>query len=307
MKILVTGGYGFIGREVVRQLADRGDEVVAMGRTAEPLFKIPHVYNFKGDVSKAEDVRKVFEEHRVDKVIHLGYAMDIWGNHPRSTIDVNVTGFVNILEACLQYSIKRLVWSSSVMVYGRPNEYESSVDENVRTNPNTFYGKCKQFDEYLAGHYSDLFGLDQICLRPTTVYGPGRYARGAATFLYDCVYAAVTGERVHVEFGLAKTDLVHVRDVARACLLALDIKESPYRIFNISGYEISARQLVQLLEKLLNKPVNVSLAPKEDNRFPSKINRDLAKTVLGYEPEISLEEGLKEYLVHFDPKAPLQR
>ncbi|HLQ82509.1 MAG TPA: NAD(P)-dependent oxidoreductase [Pseudogracilibacillus sp.] len=307
MSILVTGGFGFIGKEVVRQLSSQGNHVISFGRRVTAEKTNLNVSVIKGDVAEKRDVERVFEKYSIDKVVHLAYAMDIWGDNPKATIDVNVGAFVNIMEACVYYNVKRIVWSSSVMVYGRPNEYTGRVNEDSITNPDTFYGNCKKFDEYISNHYSEKFGIDSICLRPTTVYGPGRYARGAAAFLYDIALATIQNKHTELYLGLSKTDLVHVKDVARAFTLAIEAKNNKSKIYNISGFEIDAHGLLGIIREINNEPPPVTLLPNENNRFPSKIDRSLAKKELDYEPHISLKEGVKEYIKDFNPNIPISR
>ena len=307
MAVLVTGAFGFIGKEVVRQLTARGDRVVALDVDG-PFFPVKdQVVVETADVTAESDVDQIFDRYPIQRVIHLAYAMDIWGAHPKAAIKTNIIGFQNIVETCLKHSVQRLVWGSSVMVYGRPAEYEvKAVNEQVAHNPHTFYGKCKVFNEFLAGHYRRISGLDHVCLRLTTVYGPGRYARGAAGFIYDCAYGAATGEPVRVD-EKASTDLVYVEDAARAFLLAMDVAEPSHRVFNVGGYEVNAESLISLLNKFAETRIKAELKSEENNFFPSKVDRELARRFLGYEPPYDLEQGLQKYLSSFDPSVALTR
>jgi len=301
MVVLVTGGTGFIGSNVTKGLIGRGEEVVVfdampnVNRLGEAKDKVEVV---KGDILDIEDLFNVIKSYNVECIIHLAYFTDILGQEerPLKPIKINCIGFNNVLEAARIMGIKRVVWASSVAVYGPPEYYsDQPVNEDAPTKPTTVYGACKVLNEYMGKHYYEKFSLDNIGLRPTVIYGPGRWYRGLSTFTYDLFAKPALGKPTKVSFGDQKVNWMYVKDVAKAFLLACYVKETKHKIFNLTGQVATVGEAAQCVKKLIPDAV-IEVEPGGKEKWPAHLDTTRAQEELGYTPSYNLEEGFKEYI-----------
>jgi len=208
----------------------------------------------KGDILNVETLFFAIKNYNIDRIIHLAFYIDILGQeeHLLRPLKINCIGFNNVLEVARIMGVKRVVWASSVAVYGSPEYYQTQpVDEDAPTNPTTFYGACKVLDEYLGVHYAKKFGVDTIGLRPTVLYGPGRWYRGLSTFTYDLFVNPALGRSAKVDYGDQTVDWIYIKDVAKAFILAYYVKETKHKIFNISGQVATVKEAAECVRKIL--------------------------------------------------------
>lgn len=296
MRVLVTGAAGLIGRYTVAELRRRSHQVIPLDLpqplTAEMRTEVDGLLT--GDVTDETFLARVMADHRPEQLVHLAYRLDIDGQEPLAGIRTNVGGFATMLDLAVRFGIRRVAWSSSVMVYGPAELYgDTPVAEEGPLDPVTFYGECKRFDEFLAAHYRRCYGLESVALRPTTVYGPERRRGGAAAYLFDLVLGAARGMPVTVTEGSRATDLVHVRDVAAGIALALEAEHLSRPAYNLSGWQAEVAAVARwVLGWAPGLPLRIT--PGGQDLWPSRVDRSAAERDFGYRPRVTPEAGMAE-------------
>ncbi len=304
-KVLVTGGTGFIGSYVVKDLVKHGHEVVAydLSTDTEILEKLgvaDEVEIRRGDVSESTDVIRAVKETGTTHIIHLAALLTTTArDNPRAAADVNIMGTNNVFEAArtLDDQVERVAWASSAAVYAPPENYDKEwVDEGELVYPDTLYGASKEYNEHQARVYHEDYGLDHVALRPTVAYGPYRESGGSA-FLANIIEKPALGESYSVEYGDQKVDWQHVEDIAQAFRKAAFTPEDELtqRIYNIRGQLATVREAAETVETLVpDAKVDVS----DDGELPWTQNLDMTKAQedLGYEVKYDLEAGFRKYI-----------
>lgn len=277
LRTLVTGSGGFIGRHTVSALREAGNTVRTL------------------DVSLNEDIRDealVREKVKgIDGVIHLGALAEVPYSfeHPAEVADVNITGMINILEACRRYDVKRFVFASSSSVYGEPTRLPVSEDHEL--NPVTPYGLSKLVGEQYADLYFNMYGLKTVSLRYFNVYGVGQ-KRGLVADSLN----AIKAKKPVVIFGDGSQtrDFIHVSDVAKIniCALQDDVPAGPYNVG--TGTEVSILEIVKILQELTGTN-SIDFKPPRTGDV-KRIYADIgkAKEVMHLRPTVQLRQGLTE-------------
>jgi UDP-glucose 4-epimerase len=302
---LITGGAGFIGSHLVLALLARGDEVrvldnFATGRREHAqLFKAQpqadRVTVTEGDVRDAALVDQIMRG--VDYVLHLAAVVSVplSMREPALTNDVNVNGTLIVLAAALKHQVKRLVLSSSCAVYG--DNPQLPLSEQSATQPLSPYAASKLIGEVYCQTYCRAYGLPAVSLRYFNIYGPRQDPNGD--------YAAVIPKFAHrlkagqpplvYGDGRQTRDFVYVGDVVRANLMACEQPQANGQVFNVaSGRATSLLELAAGLEELAGTTLPPHFAPpREGDILHSRGDGTLASTVLGFQPTVPLNEGLK--------------
>jgi len=299
LKILITGGAGFIGHNLALYLARRGYTVVAFDNlenaSSRALLKLEEagIKLFKGDVRDKYLVRSTISE--VDLVVHAAAYISVEESFekPREYIDNNVGGTAVVAKTCLELS-KPLIYISSAAVYGDP--VELPIREEHPQNPLSPYGLSKLMGERVVEFYGRI-GLKHVVIRPFNIYGPGQSSPYAGV-ITKFITMACRGEPLLIHGdGLQTRDFIHVDDFSR--LVELVIEEKPYgQVFN-AGSGVATRILD--LAKLIIKLTNVNVEVKHTNPRPGDIRSSWAditkaKVILGYKPMVTLEDGIKSII-----------
>ncbi|MBT3816928.1 MAG: NAD-dependent epimerase/dehydratase family protein [Candidatus Magasanikbacteria bacterium] len=296
MKYLVTGGAGFIGTNIVKELLSKGHEVVVLdnfaGGKKEERLQDDATY-LDGDIRNRSDLDKAM--NGVDGIFHLAALPRVTFSveYPWETHDVNVNGLLQVLIAAKDHGIKRVVFSSSSSTYGGEDNEKMLIEDGVPKNPISPYALHKLTGEHYCRLFSELYGLETVSLIYFNVYGPyfdpeGGYALVIGRFLHQKQHGepmTVCGD------GEYYRDYTHVSDVVNANILAMT-KESVGKgeTLNI-GYG-APRTVNDLVTLIGGEHVNV---PERlgDPRFSGADNKK-AKELLGWEPTITLEDGIAE-------------
>ncbi len=309
MNILVTGGAGFIGFHVVQALLARGDNVVVvddMNSYYDPQLKKNRLAQindkivfYQVAVSDLVGMRKVFEAHRFDKVCHLAAQAGVRYSieNPFVYNESNVLGTLNILELMKEFGVKDLVFASSSSVYGNNNKTTFSVDDSVDT-PISLYAATKKANELYAHVYHHLYGFNCFGLRFFTVYGPWGRPDMA---LFKFTKSILNNEPIDVyNEGKMTRSFTYIHDVVRGVLLALD-KVKRYQILNLGNpHTVELNYFISCVEKELGMEVRKNMMPMQQGDVPSTV-ADIQKTkeILGWEPEVEIEEGIKEFIAWY--------
>jgi nucleoside-diphosphate-sugar epimerase len=300
VKVLVTGGAGFIGSNLVRALLARGDDVRVLdnfstGNRANLAGLADDVELVEGELRSYERVHNAVRG--VDVVFHLGAL----GSVPRSVQDpltsgaVNVEGTLNVLLAARDEGVRRVVFASSSSIYG--DQPELPLRETMAPDPISPYGVAKLAAERYCVSFTRVYPFETVVLRYFNVFGPRQDPRSQyAAVVPLFVTAIAAGEPVTIfDDGEQSRDFTYIDNVVAANLLAADAQDASGRIFNVSsGAPASVNELAETIGRLLDKPVERRyLPPRQGDLRNSWADVSEAREALGFEPSVSLEDGLR--------------
>ena len=314
MKVLVTGGAGFIGSHVCDALLKRGDEVICVDNFNDyydPKIKERNIkhnlsnHNFKlfrADILDFKQMGTIFEQEKPDKIIHLGARAGVRPSidNPLLYEEVNIRGTLNLLELAKKFKVKNFIFASSSSVYGDRENGPFSETDNVNF-PISPYAATKKAGEELGYTYHYLYGLNVSCLRFFTVYGP-RGRPEMAPMKFTKLIDAGKEMEIYGD-GTSKRDYTYVSDIVAGVLTALD-KNFGYEIFNLGNSNpIELNYFVSLLEKNLGKKARIKYGEKRQEEVEITF-ADLRKSekMLGYKPKVKVEEGVKRLVKWYKQK-----
>lgn len=291
MKVLVTGGSGFIGSHVVDKLRDKGVKVRVYDGIM-PAFSKDIEY-YQGSIL---DITAIgFAMDGVDVVMHLAAIADVKDvyNDPHYSESVNVRGTINVLETARRSNVKRVIYGSTIWVYSEAET--DNVDESTPLHaPSHLYTATKLAGEYYCKSYSKLYGLEVTILRYGIPYGP-RARDGAVIPIF--VKKALNSEPLTIAGdGSQFRKFIYVEDLAEGNVAALK-SIAKNKIYNLDGKErISIKQIAETIQKIL-RAVKIEYTPMRPGDFSGKeVSCALAKRELGWETKTSFEEGLRRYI-----------
>lgn len=337
-KVLVTGAAGFIGYHLSKLLATNQYEVVGIDNINDyydPDLKLARLHDLgidtsqlasgkplhgtitfvKLDLRNNEDVLQLFKKEQFNYVVNLAaqagvrYSLE----NPQSYVDNNITGFLNILEACRRYPVEHLVFASSSSVYGLSEEIPFSVDSHT-DHPLAMYAASKKANEMMAHSYAHLFGIPSTGLRFFTVYGPwGRPDMALHIF----TKAIVEDKEFEVfNYGNMSRDFTYVADIVESIKRLLpkppkegnpefdpkkpnpSVSSAPYQIFNIGNNSpVALMDYVHAVEKALNKKGKIIFKPMQPGDVPSTY-ADVQSLFdyINFKPSTTIEEGVKAFV-----------
>jgi UDP-glucose 4-epimerase len=305
MKVLVTGGAGFIGSNVADLYIEQGYEVIIVDdlSTGRRSNINPNAEFYELDI-RSPQLREVFEQERPDFVNHHAAQMDVRRSvaEPILDADINILGSINLIECARRYDVKKFVYiSTGGAVYGEP--VYLPCDEVHPIDPICQYGASKHTVEHYLYMYQANYGLNYTVLRYPNVYGPRQDPHGEAGVVAIFTRQMLSGEQVVINGdGEQERDFVHVADCARANLLALTTENNG--IFNIgAGIGTTINQVYTVINEITGyKKDAVHGPPKLGETEKIYLDATKAREVLGWEPLVSLEEGLKSTVNYFETK-----
>jgi dTDP-glucose 4,6-dehydratase len=305
LRVLVTGGAGFIGSHFVDKLVKSGADVTVLDNLDTGRMKniVQHEgkcnFHFvKGDIRDFNMVRKLVKT--VDSVFNIAAISSVQRSieNPLLVNEVNVKGTLNLLKASVDSNVNRFVQVSSASIYG--DTQVIPVREDVNPMPLSPYAVSKIAAEKYALAFNKSYGIETVCLRYFNVYGP-RQANNEYTGVITIFANSILGNKPLTIFGDGEQtrDFVFVKDVVSANMLALTNENAVGEVFNVSSGEArTINEIVQILQKITDKN-NVRTVHKKSKKGDIRHSLgsiDKAKKLLGYEPSISLERGLKELI-----------
>lgn len=304
MKVLVTGGAGFIGSHVVDVLIETGHQVSVVDNLWEHGGGRMENVNPQAKFHKI-DVRDpaladVFEEEQPEAVCHLAaqHSVKLSTDDPVHDAQVNVLGLINLLQCCTRFGTRKVIFSSSGATYGTVEKMP--IDENTPQHPESPYAITKLASEHYLRYWKEAYGLDFGSLRYGNVYGPRQDPTGEAGVIAIFARAILLGEPVRIDWdGEQQKDYVYVRDVARANLLALTHGSGEaYCIATGQGTSVNA--LYRGLTDIIGHEVEIIQAPKRPGDiYLSTFDCAKAEKELSWKAETDLEEGLRLTVDYF--------
>lgn len=301
MKVLVTGGCGFIGSHIVDGLVALGHTVaVADNLSTGNIANLNPAAKFYEVDIKSDEFRSAVQEFAPDVIYHEAAQIDIQQSIKNSAFDAetNVVGTVKVLEAVRDFGVKKIIYASSAAVYGNP-EY-LPVDENHPKAPMSFYGISKFTPEYYIKTFSDMYGFKYTILRYANVFGVRQDPKGEGGVVSIFTDKLLKGE-TPVIFGDGEQtrDFVYVGDIAGANLAALTKGDN--EIVNVSNCKkTTVNELVDVMSG--GKVKAEYREERKGDILHSYLDNTKLKTVLGYEPKYSLEEGVKLTMDYYREK-----
>ena len=307
MNVLVTGGAGFIGSHVVGALLNRGDQVTVVDNlsTGNRANLDPAVPLIEMDL-RSDELARAFQQVRPEAVFHLAAqaSVAVSVDTPKLDAEVNILGTINLLEQCRSTGVRHVVYSSTGgALYGEPQRLPCTEDHPV--NPVSPYGASKYAGEQYVKLFGRLHGLDYTILRYANVYGPRQDPYGEAGVVAIFAQRMLKGAELFIfGDGEQERDFVYVEDAARANLLALE--RGSGQSLNIGcGIGITVNEIFRRLRELTGYRKEAAYeAPRPGDIYRISLDASKARQELGWEPTVSLEEGLRRTVAFFggDPR-----
>lgn len=307
MKLLVTGGAGFIGAHVVKKLVERGDEAVIVDNfnsyydpelKEDRLKKLLRGVDFslwRGDICDKPFMEKIFAAEKPAKVIHLAAMAGVRNSlkNPVLYEEVNIIGTTRLLELAVKHKVKNFVYASSSSVYGNNKKVPFAETDSVDT-PISPYAASKKASELIAHVFSHIYGLKTTGLRYFTVYGPwGRPDMALFKFTSNIL----AGEPIDVyNHGKMTRNFTYIDDIVNGTLVAVDA-DLGCEIMNIGGdAEEKLTRFIEVIEKNLGIKARQNLLPIQPGDVPSTV-ADISKLrKLGWAPKTGIDEGIKNFV-----------
>lgn len=307
MKVLVTGGAGFIGSHLVRQLMKAGDEVISLDNLSTGRKEnLPSQAKLEVLDIHDEEVERLFSQEHFDAVVHLAGQTLVSDSmtDPQNDMYQNIAGTVHILECCRKYGVKRVIFSSSAATYGDVDEKALPIPETLPQLPLSFYGLSKMTVEKYLALYQQVFGIHYVVLRFSNVYGErqGNGGEGGVISIFAKALAQGKGITIYGN-GNQTRDFVYAGDIARGIRKAL-VTENCDTSYNLSSEtEISLNELVNVFSSIIGLKIVPQYGPaREGDIIRSSLSNEKAKKNLLWKPEVSLEEGLRRTYEYFQNK-----
>jgi UDP-glucose 4-epimerase len=303
MAYLVTGGTGLIGSRIVRDVVREGGEAVVLDMFPNPSIfesllsetEMKRVKIIQGDVEDVLGLVRIIKDNNVDVIFHMAAMIgDAVDANPPLGMKTNCVGTTNIFEAARILGVKKVVWASSITVFGPPDLYkEEYIPNDALHYPLNMYGATKSLCEKVASWYYDAHGVDINAIRFSLVYGPG-HARGhGATLTRELIMNPALGKPAHVYFADNYTGWLYVDDAAKAAVLASKAVNTKTRAYSLMGDVRTVRETAAYVKKLL-PAADIKLEAGYLGlkwKYASPIEEEL-----GYRPEWPMERGVKEMI-----------
>ena len=327
--VLVTGAAGFIGSHVTQRLLDVGRRVVGVDSLTpyyDPALKMERLKRFEGqpgfrfiklDLADRAATAALFAAEKFPHVIHLAAQAGVRHSltDPHAYVDVNLQGFVNVLEGCRHHGCKHMVFASSSSVYGANTRLPFRTSDNV-DHPLSLYGASKKANELMAHSYAHLFRLPATGLRFFTVYGPWGRPDMAMWIFADAI---VQGKPIKLfNHGKMRRDFTYVDDVVESVVRLIDRpaagdpswsgdkpdpgrSAAPWRIYNIGNNQpVDVPHVVALLEQALGRSAQREMLPMQPGDVPATYADvdDLMRDV-GFRPSTSIADGIARFVAWY--------
>lgn len=303
MKILVTGGSGYIGSFMVKRLREDSHEVVVFDRQ-KPSFPEGGVTYIHGDLRNPEDIKTLFDSYKFEAIIHFAAVISMAESmqNPYKYFENNTFGALNLFDAAAKNNVRSVIFSSTAGVYGNP--LEVPIPEDHPKNPTNPYGESKLMSEKLLAWYQDIFGLNSVTLRYFNACGAaldgsmGETHEPETHIIPAAIQALLSGSEFKLfgtdydtPDGTAVRDYIHVMDLAEAHVLALNKlgQDDGAFVYNVgTGIGHSNREIITMIDQVSGQKIKVQDHP----RRPGDANQLIAdatriQTELGFEPKYS--------------------
>ena len=309
MQFLITGGAGFIGSTLADKLLTEGHKIFVIDNfndyydvklkeaNVAPNLENPNYQLYRGDICDRELVEEIFKDNSIDKVVHIAAQAGVRPSieKPLEYVRSNIDGTINILENMKKFDVKKIVFASSSSVYGNCTAEKFSEDLKV-TEPISPYAASKSACEQFLYTYSKLFGINAVCLRFFTVYGPKQRPDLAIRKFIELIEA---DKRIPVYGdGTTMRDYTFIDDIISGICSAIDYDKTPYEIINLGGGSpVTLNEMISTIEDVLGKKAVIDrlpMQPGDVDKTVSDITK--ARNLLNYNPQTSFREGIEKFV-----------
>lgn len=309
MKILITGGAGFIGSSLADSLLNEGNDIVVVDNfndyyayeikeaNVKHNLDNPHYHLYKIDLTDKNALKNVFAENNFDTVVHLAGRAGVRPSieRPEDYVESNILATIHILELMKDFNVKKLVFASSSSVYGNCKAQIFSEDLKV-TEPISQYAATKSACEQFCYTYHKLYNMNIVCLRFFTVYGPRQRPDLAIHKFTDLISKhqpiPVFGD------GTTKRDYTYIDDIISGVKAAITYNKTPYEIINLGGGEpVSLSQMIKTIETTLGEKAIIDRKPMQKGDVDKTVS-DISKAqrLLGYNPQTRFSDGIAKFI-----------
>lgn len=309
MKILITGGAGFIGSSLADSLLNDGNDIVVVDNfndyyayeikeaNVKHNLDNPHYHLYKIDLTDKNALKNVFAENDFDTVVHLAGRAGVRPSieRPEDYVESNILATIHILELMKDFNVKKLVFASSSSVYGNCKAQIFSEDLKV-TEPISQYAATKSACEQFCYTYHKLYNMNIVCLRFFTVYGPRQRPDLAIHKFTDLISKhqpiPVFGD------GTTKRDYTYIDDIISGVKAAIAYNKTPYEIINLGGGEpVSLSQMIKTIETTLGEKAIIDRKPMQKGDVDKTVS-DISKAqrLLGYNPQTRFSDGIAKFI-----------
>lgn len=299
MRVLVTGGAGFIGSYLIPRLLERDYEVSVFDAAADPVLLQPvreRITYIRGDLGSTPDLYRTLLAVKPEGLFHLGAVLaGPCEENPIRGFQINFGSTQVLLDAAVPLKVKKFFMVSSISVFGR--DASEPVKDDAPKNPETIYGQTKLAAEHLLLWYARKFGLDTCALRFTWVFGPGRTTGITALYSSLILDAMARGEPLAVPNPDEKGDWLYIRDAVQAILALWDAQTPPQRIFNVAGGVHSIREVVTVARTFCpESPIDLQPGGPGLSPYPVAYDDSRFRSQLDWAPDYTLEAAVREHL-----------
>ena len=306
-KILVTGGAGFIGSHTTKRLLERGDRVVCVDDfndyyspkikelNIKPFLENPNYKLYRGNIADYDFLKDIFEKENIERVFHAAARAGVRASieDPFIYEETNVKGTLNLLHLSKEFKIENLVLFSTSSVYGDTEKIPFSEKDEV--HPLAPYSATKMAAEILGSVYHHVHGLNVNVVRPFNIYGPG----GRPDMIPFKFTRLIDEGKEIIKFGdgSMKRDHTYIDDFVSGAVAALD-KVFGFEVFNLGNSNpVELNSFIGIVENLLGKKAKINNIPAPPTELPiTYADVSKAKEMLGYEPKVKVEEGMKRFV-----------
>ena len=314
MATLVTGGTGFVGANIVKDLAQNGHQVVSFDINGPDkllqdfLGDSPPVTFVQGDIVDRASVERLGQDHQIDKIVHAAVytvnreALEI--ERSRDVIAINLEGTANLLELARTQKTSRFIYVSSGAAYGSALPGDQTLNEETPPVPENLYGITKFASEMITRRYGQLHGLSTASVRLSTPYGPMERVTGhraVMSVFHDWTGRAVRGESITAEDMDQGRDYIYIADIADGLRTVLDAQSLAHGLYNLTtGIWLTFQQILDAVTELSPDTQVVTPSPKSKTEGESYSRGPLSGhrlfDDLGWTPKYDLKSGLADYI-----------
>ncbi len=308
MKILVTGGAGFIGSNLIKKLLDLNYKIICIDNFSSyydenikeknilPFKKNKNFSLYRQDIRDNSSLKKIFKEEKPKKVCHLAAQVGVRASitNPSLYIETNVQGTLNLLNLSVAGGVENFIFASSSSVYGNNKKAPFSEDDNT-DNPISPYAATKKTCEILIRTYQQLYNLNSTILRFFTVYGPSGRPDMAPFLFVDSIFRGKPIKKFGK--GLSARDYTYIDDVTDGIISALE-RNFSYEIINLGNNRpVQLNYFISLVEQILGKKAIIETYNKQVGDVEiTYADTSKAQKLLGYNPKTSIEKGMRNFI-----------
>jgi nucleoside-diphosphate-sugar epimerase len=306
LKVLITGGLGFIGTYAANRLVSLGHQVVTFDTLAGPLPESAELLkgteHFRGDLLNQLSLFEAIKKHKIDKIMHLAALRNVDSQrNPYLAFRLNCEGTVNCYEAARVFGLERVVFASTSATVGSYEYYESlgvsELPDDLPSRPVNVYGVTKAFDEMMGKEYSKIYGLSVIGVRLALIYGPGKKAGSKTSGWNDLIEGSVKGEPMkQSRLGDKKISITYAKDASEAAVCAILAENPPSGTYNCTGHGVTAAEYCDAIRHVIPK---ADITMVDDDARPATMgvfDTRGAREHLGYASIFSLLQGIEDHV-----------